>query len=192
MEPQQPAKAMIVGSCIPPEPKILQITSTTFKLKGFILPPQQLKELKAIAAERDEQRKRVMGDKEWHSLLDRAQHLFWASSIPVRLAHLLRHILAKRCIPAPSETILAKVLAAGQKKSMEAATQQLLDLGMQLPLLHFCHVSEVLVGCVHHAAKVGCVQMGKQKTQPGWDPRWASQRRKNLKWHWHGSVSKTY
>ena len=40
----------------------------------------------------------------------------------VRLARLLRHILAERHIPAPSETILAKILAVGQKKSMEAAT----------------------------------------------------------------------
>ena len=63
-----------------------------------------------------------MGDEEWHGLLDHAQHLFRALSIPVRLAHLLRHILAECCIPAPSETILAKVLVAGQKKSMEAAT----------------------------------------------------------------------
>ena len=62
-----------------------------------------------------------MGDEEWRCLLDYAQHLFWASSIPVRLAHLLRHILAEHRVPAPSETILAKVLAVGQKKSMEAA-----------------------------------------------------------------------
>ena len=134
MEPQQPAKALIVGSCILPEPKMPQIASTTFEAEGVRLPPQQLKELKAIAAERDEQRKRAMGDEEWRSLLDHAQHLFWASSIPVGLAHLLHHILAERRVPAPSETILAKVLAVGQKKSMEAATQQLLDLGMQPPL----------------------------------------------------------
>ena len=76
-----------------------------------------------------------MGDEEWRGLLDHAQHLFWASSILVRLAHLLRHILAENRIPAPSETILVKVLAAGQKKSMEATTQQLLDLRMQPPLL---------------------------------------------------------
>ena len=62
-----------------------------------------------------------MGDEEWRGLLDCAQHLFWASSIPVGLARLLHHILAERHIPAPSETILAKVLVAGQKKSMEAA-----------------------------------------------------------------------
>ena len=134
MEPQQPTKALIVGSCIPPEPKTLQILSTTFEAEGVRLPPQQLKELKAIAAERDEQRKRAMGDEEWRSLMDHAQYLFWASSIPVRLARLLRHILAKCRVPAPSETILAKVLAAGQKKSMEVTTQQLLDLGMQPPL----------------------------------------------------------
>ena len=135
MEPQQPAEAMIVGSHIPPEPKSPQIASTTFKAEGVRLPPQQLKELKAIATERDEQKKRAMGDEEWRSLLDRAQHLFRATSILVGLARLLRHILAERHAPAPSETILAKVLAAGQKKSMEAAIQQLVDLGMQPPLL---------------------------------------------------------
>ena len=70
---------MIVGSHVPPEPKMpLQITSTTLKAEGVRLPPQQLKELKAIAAERDEQKKRAMGDEEWHSLLDCAQYLFWA------------------------------------------------------------------------------------------------------------------
>ena len=121
MELQQPAEALIVGSHVPPEPKTLQIASTTFEAEGVQLPPQQLKELKAIATERDEQRKQAMGDEEWRGLLDHAQHLFWASSIPVGLACLLHHILAKRHIPAPSKTILAKVLAAGQKKSMEAA-----------------------------------------------------------------------
>ena len=75
-----------------------------------------------------------MGDEEWCGLVDHAQCLFRASSIPVGLAHLLRHILAERHVPAPSKTILAKVLVVGQKKSIEAATQQLLDLGMQPPL----------------------------------------------------------
>ena len=67
--------------------------STTFKAEGVQLPPQQLKELKAIATERDEQRKRAMGDEEWRSLLDHAQHLFsglvhpsWAS--PFAVPHL--------------------------------------------------------------------------------------------------------
>ena len=76
----------------------------------------------------------MTGDKEWRSLLDCDQCLFWALSIPVGLACLLCHILAERCILASSETILAKVLVAGQKKSMEAATQQLLDLVIQPPL----------------------------------------------------------
>ena len=127
---------MIVGLSIPPEPRTLQIASTTFKAEGVHLLPQKLKELKAIATEWDEQRKWVTGDEEWCGLLDHAQRFFRASSVPVGLARLLHHILAKRCIPPPSETILAKVLAAGQKKSMEAATQQLLDLGLQ-PLLPF-------------------------------------------------------
>ena len=46
---------------------------------------------------------------------------FQALSIPIGLAHLLHHILAVPYTPAPSETILVKVLAAGQKKSLEAA-----------------------------------------------------------------------
>ena len=120
MEPQQPAKAMIVGSRVLPKPKAPKIASTTFEAEGVQLPPQLLKDLKAIAAERDKQRKRVMGDEEWHSLLDHAQYFFRASSILVGLAHPLHHILAEHHVPAPSETILVKVLAAGQKKSMEA------------------------------------------------------------------------
>ena len=137
MEPQQPTKVMIVGSHILPEPKTPKIASTTFKAEGVQLPPQQLKDLKAIATERDEQRKRAIGDKEWHGLLDCSQHLFWALSIPVGLALLLHHILAVCQVPAPSETILVKVLTVGQKKSMEATTQQLLDLiiWLSLPLL---------------------------------------------------------
>ena len=114
--------------------------STTLEAEGVHLPPQQLKELKVITAERDEQRKWAMGDEEWRGLLEHAQYLFWASSILVRLAHLLHQILAECCTPAPSETILAKVLAAGQKKSMEAATQQLLGLGMQCRDV-LCHCS---------------------------------------------------
>ena len=87
------------------------------------MPPQQLKKLKAIATERDEHRKRAMGDEEWHDLLNCTQHFFWALFILVGLAHLLQHILAEHRAPAPSKTILAKVLVMGQKKSMEATTQ---------------------------------------------------------------------
>ena len=84
MEPQQPAKAMIVGSRIPPEPKTLQIASTTFEAEGVQLPPQQLEELKAIATESDEQRKWATGDEEWHGLLDCAQHSFLGLIYPGR------------------------------------------------------------------------------------------------------------
>ena len=101
MEPEQLAEAMIVGSSILPEPKMLQIMSTTLEAEGVYLPPQQLKELKAIATKWDEQAKQATGDEELHGLLDCPQHLFWASSIPVGLARLLHHILAKRHIPAP-------------------------------------------------------------------------------------------
>ena len=62
-----------------------------------------------------------MADEEWRGLLDCAQYLFRALSIPVGLACLLHNILAVCHIPAPSETILAKVLAVGHKKSLEAA-----------------------------------------------------------------------
>ena len=113
---------MIVGSCVLPELKLPQIMSTTLEADGVHLGPQKLKELKAIATERDEQRKRAMGDEEWHGLLDCGQRLFLASSIPVGLAHLLHYILAIHHIPAPSKTILVKVLVAGQKKSLEAVT----------------------------------------------------------------------
>ena len=121
MEPEEPTKVMIVGLHVLLKPKPPQIMSTTLEAEGVCLLPKQLKELKAIAAERDKQTNRVMGDEEWHSLLDHAQCLFWASSIQVRLAHLLHHILAEHHAPAPSKTILAKVLGAGQKKSMEAS-----------------------------------------------------------------------
>ena len=62
-----------------------------------------------------------MAEKDWHSLPVHGQHLLQASSIPFRLAHLLCHLLAMQHAPAPSKTILAKVLAAGQTKFLEAA-----------------------------------------------------------------------
>ena len=52
-------------------------------------------------------------------------------------------ILTEHHTPALSKTILVKVLAAPQKKSMEAATQQLLDLGMEIPLLLPHHQSRM-------------------------------------------------
>ena len=44
-----------------------------------------------------------MGDEEWHGLLDRAQHLFQASSIPGGLACLLHHILAEHHVSLPPQ-----------------------------------------------------------------------------------------
>ena len=83
----------------------------------------------------DEQRTKAMVEKDYHSLLDRTQHLFQASSIPFKLACLLPHLLAVHHACAPSKTILAKVLVVGQKKSLEAACQQIQDFGMELPPL---------------------------------------------------------
>ena len=111
MEPQEPAEAMMVGSCIlppPPDPKPSQITSTIFKAEGICLGPQQLQELKALPTEQDEQRTKVIAEKDCRSLLLCAQRLFWALSIPFRLARLLCHLLAMCYAPAPSETLLAK------------------------------------------------------------------------------------
>ena len=94
--------------------------------------PQQLKELKALAIEQDEQRTKATADEDWRSLLDHAHWLFWALSIPFGLAHLLCHLLAVYHTPAPSETLLAKVFAVGQKKFLEATCQQIEDYSMEL------------------------------------------------------------
>ena len=67
-----------------------------------------------------EQRTKAMVNEDWRGLLDHAQHLFQALSIPIGLAHLLHHLLAMHHTPAPSETILVKVVVAGQKKFLEA------------------------------------------------------------------------
>ena len=76
-----------------------------------------------------------MAEEDWHGLLDCTQNLFRALSIPFRLARMLFHLLAMHHTPAPSKTLLAKVLAAGQWKSLEAAYQQIQDFGMELPSL---------------------------------------------------------
>ena len=62
-----------------------------------------------------------MAEEDWCGLLDHAQHLFRALSIPFRLAHLVCHLLAMHHSPAPSETLLVKILEAGKKKSLKAA-----------------------------------------------------------------------
>ena len=63
---------------------------------------------------------KVTEEEDWHGLLDCTQCLFWASSIPFGLANLLCHLLAMHHASASSETLLAKVLVVGQKKSLEA------------------------------------------------------------------------
>ena len=124
MELQEPVEAMMVGSHVPPpqpKPKPPQITSTTLEAEGVCLGPQQLQELKALTMEWDEQRTKLMAEEDWHGLLSYAQYLFWASSILFRPAHLLCYLLAMHDAPALSETLFAKILEAGQKKSLEAA-----------------------------------------------------------------------
>ena len=85
----------MVGSGIlplPPEPKLLQIMSTTFSAEGVNLVPQRLQELKAITTQWDEQRTKVIIEEDLRCLLDHTQHLFQALSIPFGLAHLLHHL----------------------------------------------------------------------------------------------------
>ena len=56
---------MMVSSRIlppPPEPTSPQIMSTTFKAEGVCLGHQQLKDLKALAVEWDEQRTKAMAE----------------------------------------------------------------------------------------------------------------------------------
>ena len=136
IELQEPAMMMMVGSCVQPpplEPIPLQITTTNFNAEGVHLGPQQPKELKALAMEWDKQRTKATAEEDWCSVLDHTQHLFQALSILFELAHLLHHLLAVCHIPTPFETLLAKVLVAGQKKSLEAACQQIQNFGMELP-----------------------------------------------------------
>ena len=76
-----------------------------------------------------------MAEEDWRGLLNCAQQLFQASSILFGLACLLHYLLAVYHTPAPSKTLLAKFLAVGQKKSLEAACQQIWDFRMELPPL---------------------------------------------------------
>ena len=63
MKLQEPAEVMMVGSHVlppSPEPKLLQIMSTTLEVEGVCLGPQQLQELKALTMEWDERRTKAM------------------------------------------------------------------------------------------------------------------------------------
>ena len=106
--------------------------SKIFEAEGVHLGPQKLKELKALTAKQDDQRSNTIVEEDWY-LLDHTQHLFWASSILFRQACLLCHLLAVLHAPAPSETLLEKVLVVGRKKCLEAACQQMQDFDMELP-----------------------------------------------------------
>ena len=88
---------------------------TTFKAEGVCLGPPQLKDLKALTTEWDKQRTRVMLDVDEHGFLNCTQCPFRALSISYRPAHPLWHLLAVCYAPAPSDTLLAKVLVVGQK-----------------------------------------------------------------------------
>ena len=66
-----------------------------------------------LAIEWDKQRSKVIADEDWCHLVDYAQCLFQALSMPLELAYLLYHLLAMCYSPAPSKTLLAKVIVAG-------------------------------------------------------------------------------
>ena len=76
-----------------------------------------------------------MADEDWCSLLDHAQSLFQAIFILFKLARLLYHRLDVCHTFTPSETLLSKIIVAGQKKSMEATCQQIWDFSMEYPPL---------------------------------------------------------
>ena len=91
-----------------------------------------MKELKALTTEWDKQRTKATADENWCSLLDHTWHLFRALSILFVLAYLPLHLLVMHHAPAPSKTLLVKVLVVGQKKSLEAACYQIWDFSMEL------------------------------------------------------------
>ena len=73
MEPQGSPEVMMVGSCIPPPPlesSPSQIASTTFMSEGVCLGPQQLKKLKGLIVQQDEQGTKASVDEDWCNLLD--------------------------------------------------------------------------------------------------------------------------
>ena len=126
MQLQEPAEVMMVGSLISRLPHLgpscQQITSTTLEVEGVRLVPQQLQELKALTTEQDDRR----GPRQWQKRIgawpagpcpasfSSFVHPFQAS-LPA--APLLSHV---HHAPAPSETLLVKVLVTGQNKSLEA------------------------------------------------------------------------
>ena len=79
MEPQEPAKVIMMSLISRPSHKSLHLhssMSTTLKAKGVHLGPQQLKELNGLTVELDKQRTKAIEDEDWRSLLDHTQHLY--------------------------------------------------------------------------------------------------------------------
>ena len=108
-----------------------------------------------------------MAEEDWHGLLDHVQHLFWALSIPFGLTHLLHHLLAVYHTPAPSETLLVKVLVEAKRSPWRLHVSRSRTLAWNFPLyLH--HANKEFAG-VHHATEVRCIQPGEQSPQPGQD-----------------------
>ena len=99
--------------------------SATLETEGVRLSEEHKKQLRALAAERDAQRRPGGDDSDesWRDLLDRARYLFRAAAIPIATSELLRACLIQRYVGYPTEHLLAKVLATAQKQSLEAATQ---------------------------------------------------------------------
>ena len=106
-------------------PSLPAESSATLETEGVRLSEEHKKQLRALAAERDAQRRPGGDDSDesWRDLLDRARYLFRAAAIPIATSELLRACLIQRYVGHPTEHLLAKVLATAQKQSLEAATQ---------------------------------------------------------------------
>ena len=99
--------------------------SATFESEGVCLSEEHKKQLRALATERDAQRRPGGNDSDesWRNLLDHARYLFRAAALLIATCKLLHTCLIYRYVRHPMEHLLAKVLATAQKQSMEAATQ---------------------------------------------------------------------
>ena len=127
-----PSRANSTTGGLPPPPPT---TSATFESEGVRISKVHKKQIWEICSERDAQHAPGGNatDEAWHGLLDRARRIFRNAAVPMATCELLRACLAQRYAKHPSEHLLAKVWAASQKHSVEAATQQLVDLGVRPP-----------------------------------------------------------
>lgn len=127
-----PGRANSTTGGLPPPPPT---TSATFESEGVRISEAHKKQIREICSERDAQRAPGGNatDEAWRGLLDRARRIFRDAAVPMATCELLRACLAQRYARHPSEHLLAKVWAVSQKHSVEAATQQLVDLGVRPP-----------------------------------------------------------